>query len=315
MIDDDIEDEDGEDEEGDREGTVKVKAHVRDLANKIASLLIRGRMAEFDLGREIDRVYATALYHEWPGFDSPPSFSEWTWRVLGFKERKARQMRDNFLNLSAMNLAPDSLARALRVGWSKLTVILRVARTEHDLLAWIDRVEDQKLTEDALTAEVRITAEKAGIEHRPVSQPGAKAARHEERLAAVDGDAVKSAPPMDDVPMPKTGRVYWKVMFEDEEACRIFVSALSAVKRRFGDMGSGKAAALMATSYMASLPRDDQGGAPVELEMLLKAIENTYRVRLGVVKASGAPDEAKATKSAKATKTNKTRRKAADMDD
>jgi len=313
-IDDDMEDEGAEDEVAGNTGGVRVTRSIRDLASKIASLLIKGRMADFDLGREIDRIYTRATYRNWLGFDTPPTFGEWSWRVLGFKERKARQMRDNFLNLSAMDLAPDSLARSLRVGWSKLTAVLRVARTEHDLLAWIDKIEDQQLTEDALTAEVRITAEKAGIEARPINTPGARQARHAERLAAADDPTeIRSTPPLPAGVLPPRSRVFLKIAFDEEEALRILIRGLDAIKRRYGEMGNGKAITLMATAYMATLPRDDQGGAPVELAMLLKAIENTYRVRLQVVPAA-TPTAKRPVAQAK-QKAKKKRRNAAEMDD
>lgn len=300
--------EDGEADILDVGSNVMVKRSLRDIANKIARLLIQGRRADYDLGRELDRVYTQALYQKWPGFETPPTYAEWTWRVLGFKERKARNLRENFLNLAAMNLADDSLARALRLGWTKLTAILRVARTENDLLAWIDKVEEGKIKEDALTAEVRLTAEAAGIE----SRPGNRKERHQERLAAADDPAtVASTPPLPPGSLPRGIKVYMKLAFDEEEALRIFVRALEAIKHRYSDMGNGKAATLMATAYMAAMPRDDQGGTPVELAMLIKAIENTHRIRLQVVKqkgggASEAPTETKVEK--------KGRRGAAEMD-
>jgi hypothetical protein len=39
---------------------------------------------------------------------------------------------------------------------------------------------------------------------------------------------------------------------------------------------------MIATSYLASVPRDDEGGAPVELEYLIRQIEQNYGVRLVV---------------------------------
>lgn len=222
--------------------------YLRPFAQKLAEMLIAGGRSHYDQGKMVDEVCRGRYWDKWP--DGPiKNFPEWTWKVLGCRSRRAEILRGNYNKLAAMNVAEDTLVRALRLGWCKLAHLLKLAKDEPTLLRWIDRVEDENLSENDLRA---LSKQKTG-----------------------DADAAPAT--------EAEKKVAFKLVFEDKTALDTFLLALKVIQKRYDpEMGWGRAAALMATSYAASVPRDDEGGAPVELHDLLLAIEHTYRVRLKV---------------------------------
>jgi hypothetical protein len=224
--------------------------YLRYFSQKLSELLIQGERAHYEQGRFIDESIRGRYWDRWPE-GQQRDFKTWCWKVLGYRSRKGEILRRNFLLLSAMNVAEDTLVRALRLGWTKLSHILKVATDENTLLRWIDRVENEGLSEDDLRA-----------------------------LTKQGDDAGEAAPKP----------VAFRLVFEEQQALDTFMLALKAIKKRYDpEMGWGRASALMATSYAATMPRDDEGGAPVELNDLLIAIENTYRVRLSVANTQPQP--------------------------
>lgn len=243
---------------------------VRGVARRIAELIVLGNRADYDLGGEIEKVWQDRMWESWEG-TTYGSFNEWCWGVLGFKERKARYLRANYCALAGMGVAEDTLSRALRLGWTKLAHVLRVARNEMDLIRWIDRVEDEGLSEEDLRAEVALALAPA-VDASEMGNP--------------DSDA-------DPSPSGSAERkrlIKYPMTFTNEDDLRIFVKALKVIRQRVNpEMSFGEAAALMATSYMGVAARDDEGGLAVELESLIQSVERTYNVRLAVADEQPAP--------------------------
>jgi len=263
--------------EGAAESREVTAGYLRGFAFRISEALIKGMMAQYELGALVDEVMMNSLWRRWPGKNFT-SFKEWSWEVLGFRSRKAEYFRANWKALSAMHLSEPSLVSAMRVGWAKLKEILRVARDEDTLLRWIDRVNDEGLNEKELKHAVReagaatrtptITEDEDDEDEAPEPAPSAAAAARPRGM---------------------------QVVFEDRETFACVRTAIDAVTRRYNDpeMGDGRALSMIATSYIATLPRDDEGGAPVELEYIIQQIEQNYGVRLLVAPAPGEDDEAR----------------------
>ena len=200
-----------------------------------------------------------------------PSFGDWCWAELGFKRRKADMLRENFNNLSPMDLDEQGLtfSRAMRIGWSKLHQVLRVARDEDALVAWLTVVETDNLSFEELKAKVRWAIAESSASRN---------------LGEASGGSVEGGDPdlgADDPPAPT--RVHWPVVFESRTALDTVLQAHKLIQSRYDqDIGLGKALAMIATHYLATTPRDAEGGAPVEVELMVQAFEENFGVKVAV---------------------------------
>jgi hypothetical protein len=270
------------------------------LANRLGELTIAGSRAHYQLGEIIDEVFHERLWKHWPNNGPFENVGEWCWVTLGRRYSAANTLRKNFIALQALQLSEDTLARAMRVGSGKIRHIVKVARTETDLLRWVDLVEDERLREDQLVAAVR-HAEARRERNRDHGRDEVDAGEEVAiRQAALDARAVRRQ--RDRTPTPDTSpreeslpdaaptdgtdetRVTWQARFRQDDL-RIFLDAVNIMRARFQrpDMGYSECIALMATSYLSALPRDDEGGLAVEVEYLIRGIEGTYGVHLEVV--------------------------------
>ncbi len=276
--------------------------YMRTFAQRIGEMLIVEHKAAFELGRMIVEAQDGAYWRRWPGATFT-SFGEWAWTVMGFKARKAEHLAHNYKHLSAIQMGEDTKSRALRMGWTKLYQVLRVAKTEIVLLQWLDRIERFSINEIDLRAEISLSLSGLTGADAPVpatappaapvqpregrvdtSDPAPKARRRKTSHGTVDVTPPRVTPAPDVPTTPPVRKAVLKVVFEDEEAMRTTLNACRAVRERTGDdeMGNGRALALIATSYLASLPAGPEGGLVMELEHLIQAIEDNYRVKLQV---------------------------------
>jgi hypothetical protein len=233
---------------------------MRDFANRLSQALTFRNRNDYEIGWFIDEAIRNQLWSKWPEELGGPfkTLEAWCWHFLHFGHHKAKKLAQNYLHLRALNLSPDVISRALRIGWTKLAHILRVARTENALIQWLDHVEEHKLTELDLRVETGKLTTVSGMPPRTAVQP------------VVEAAPTPAAKPI--------RRIKWSLVFEDNEALDIFKTALNVVKTRLHGIGDGKAAALIATHYMGVLARNDEGGVAVELEAILESIERTYGV-------------------------------------
>jgi hypothetical protein len=254
----------------------------RAFVQKMRQLLIDKTRSDYRVGEALARIRTERLFETWPrddrrqaGYDS---FAEFCERELGYSHSTAMQKASNFERLSALNLPDDgdTFARCMRLGWSKLNTLLRVARDEKTLVAWLNDIEGKNLTE----MQLRTRIEEARAHHLRTH-----AQTNDEAEEADDEDEPAEAPHAPTRPTTR-GYVGMEVRFESQAALDAFTRAVDMIRRRYGgDMGMGRAIEMMAVQYVASTPTAAQGGAAVEVENLLRMIESAYGVRLQVAPA------------------------------
>jgi len=267
--------------------------YLRSFKQRVAQLLVQRHRTDYDLGRMIEECRTGRYWKWWYWTDKNgndvvgyPSFSDWCWAVLGFRRRKADMLRENYNNLSPMDLDEQgpTFSRAMRIGWSKLHQVLRVSRDENTLIAWLQVVEDENLSYEELKAKVRwalaeaTAASTIGQAREPVNPMD-----NDSGSSVEGGDPDLPAEPS----MPTTRvSVNWPVVFESRTALDTVLQAHRLMQSRYDqDIGLGKAIAMMATSYLATAPRDEEGGAPVEVELMVRAFEENFGVQMQPVSA------------------------------
>lgn len=232
--------------------------YIRGFAIKLGQLLTAGRRAEFELGGFVDEAMRGKYWERW---SSPSGKTEsmgvWCDKVLGFKKRKAEYLRENYLRLTAIKPPEDMMSRCLRLGWTKLARVLRVAKSVETLQLWLDRIEQYGMTEEEVDAEVRNAIASAGP----------------------DGDESTEAKPNTESD-PPSRRPKDTVVFDDPADLRLWAKVRGIIKERTGTEGKGRALGMLCTAYLATLPRDDEGGVETELEILATHISRTYGKRV-----------------------------------
>lgn len=251
---------------------------LRQFAEALRQTLVKQRRSDYDLGHYLMRVRASRLYLRWPrrdrrkkGYSDWPEFCD---KELGFKRRKADALSSNYQRLAAMKLNEKSLVftRAMRLGWSKLNLLLRVAGDAHGLEQWLTAIDGEELSELQLRAKVqealRIHAQRSGQGDNPGS--------------VGDGGGDPDDPDSGNT----AGSIGYNVRFPDQQSVETFVKAVEAIRRRYGEeVGMGKCIAMMALQYLATKPKDSEGGATAELENIIVLFEAAYGIKLQVVKS------------------------------
>lgn len=248
--------------EQDTMNAVALKAFVQDTRR----LLIDKHRSDYRLGQKLHAIRTQELWGRWPREDRKKngyeSFAEFCDREMGYSASQARMKATNYVKLSAMNLDEngDTFARCMRLGWSKLNVVLRIAGDEANLIAWLNDIEGKNLSEMQLRERIA-----QAREHHGVTDSG-------------DSDGGDS----DDAPPPPT-YIPYELRFTSQSDLDAFTKAVDAVRARFdSDMGMGSAVAMMAVQYLASVPRQTEGGVAAEVENMLRMIEATHRIKLQV---------------------------------
>jgi hypothetical protein len=248
--------------EGEKAPIERDGRYIRGFAIKLGQLLIAGRRAEFEMGAFVDEAMRGKYWERWHTAEGrTPSMAVWCDKVLGFKKRKAEYLRENYLRLTAIKPPEDVLSRSLRLGWTKLSVVLRVAKNVELLQEWLNRIEQFNMTEEEVDAEVRIAIASAGT----------------------DGD--ESAGKPDHEKDPPARRPKDTIVFDDPADLKLWTKVRGIIKERFGVEGKGKAIGFLCTAYLGALPRNDEGGTETELDYLAQQISRTYGKRLVLLDA------------------------------
>lgn len=256
-------------------------AAFRYFVQEVRQALIKQRRSDYDIGKHLTKIRDKdqKLWNKWPRGDRPTagyrSWTEFCEKELGHSKRKADTLINNYKELSEYGLDEDGdvFARCMRIGYSKLAWLLRVcARDANALGSWLDAAEGRSERElrDIITEQRRQQAR-----DRQIAAGG----------TGEDGD--EDEPLSQDNPV---GFVQHTIRFPDQSSLETFTMAVELIRSRYDDdIGAGRAVAMMATQYVATVPRDDQGGAPVELENLIRIVEASYGVRLQVVPQRSRP--------------------------
>lgn len=307
---------------------------ARFILEELSQLLIEYRKNHYKLGRLLHRIREQRLYESLdPNINTPSrraravniysSWEEFCNSHMGFSRSKGDQLVSNFLKLYAMGLdeAGDTFCRCMRLGWSKLNEVLRVAGNGDNLILWLDEAEGMtsellrlKISQAQRTAYTVAAAEaieeaataptggaQAGTLPDGVEPPLPPSRQRTQRTVDDDPDAPLS-------PQNPTGYVSYQIRFPDNASQESFVTALRVIRTRYdSDMGAGTAVAMMALHYCSTVPRETEGGAPVEMEDMLRLMEATYGVRFAPVASSVEPS-ALAEKRRRAAKKKTTKR-------
>lgn len=251
----------------------------RRYVERFRQLVIQKRRSDYDLGKWLYDIRANKRYHTWPRNDGDDRGYE-TWHEfcdieVGIKTSTAYTHARNYERLAAMDLDEnsDTFSRCLRLGYSKLSRVLKHARTEAQLIEWLGVIEDEGLSEMALRS--RLAA--AQREHAEENVAEAEAAGE-----PIPPENIGPHLPLSDT--NPTGFVQHNVRFPDQDSLDTFAEAVNMIRRRYDrELSPGRCVAMMAVQYLATAPSDAEGGAPVELENVIRLFESAYGVRLQVV--------------------------------
>ncbi len=285
----------------------------RAFVQQMRQWLIDKHRSDYKVGAALSRIRSENLWERWPRDDQHEpgyaTFSEFCDRELGYSQSQAHQKAHNFEALVAIGLVEedDTFSRCMRLGWSKLNVVLRVARDQRSLVAWLNDIEGKNLSEMQLRSRI----EAARAHHLGIVDGRAPAAptTEEARATVIGGGSLRPAP---EPPAPRgrrggadqapttAGYVGYEVRFESQAALDAFTRAVDMIRRRYGNVGMGRSIEMMAVQYMATVPTTAQGGATIEVENLLRTIESGYGVKLAVVQPAAPASRRKTSKALRA---------------
>jgi hypothetical protein len=247
--------------------TTMNRHEFRGFVQGMRQLIIKKHRSDYELGRFIDTIRGQRLWKRWPRSDRARagygSFQELCDKEFGYSTSKANALASNYRRLSLIGLDEtcDTFARCMRLGYSKLNTLLRVIGSdEGNLIAWLNDIEGRNLSELQLRARI---------------QEARRAAAAEATGTGEDNTTID--------PTAEATYVPYMVRFADQAGLEAFTQVIDIIRNRYDTtIGMGQCITMMAVQYLASVPRDEEGGAPVEIENLLRMIEAGWGLRLKV---------------------------------
>lgn len=234
------------------------------LAKDLSTYLISKHRNEFEIGRLVEQVFLSECWRNWPSSLGGPflTFDAWCWGVLHCKMNKAFHLRRIYKYFRAMNADDRTISSAMRIGWTKIGPLMRVAHSESALLTWLDKIEQFKLNRAHVVAEVEAV---------------------EKGTQTLDkvGEVVVKRGAEDKAPAGYSKKL--TLLFKDDESFNTVQKAVEIIQRRHPKvpMSQTQAIALLCTYYMATCPRDDEGGSVLEFDNIIKSLEVTYGFTVG----------------------------------
>jgi len=245
----------------------------RYYVQRFRQLIIDKHRADYHVGEYLHRIREETLWDRWPRDDrTRPGYRSWEEfcdKDLGYSTSKSNALSVNYRKLNTLGLdeTSDTFARCMRLGWSKLNVLLRVAGDEHNLIAWLNDIEGRNLSELQLRARIQEA-------RRTQAQENAEA-------GDTPDEGNEDEPLGPDNPV---GYVPYVVRFEDQQSIDTFTQAVESIRNRYDTtVGMGTALTMMAVQYLATVPSEVEGGAAAEVENLIRMVEASYGIRLAVV--------------------------------
>jgi hypothetical protein len=282
---------------------------LRRFVEAFRQALIASRRKHFELGRFLSKIRTDRLYREWPRADGEGRGYS-TWRAFcavetSYSDRTCDTHILNYERLVALGLNEDgpTFARCMRIGWSKLSKLLRVASTETALLDYLSMAEENTDTQlTALIAE-RIRGDHAEAEEQRREEAEESGDDYEEQTL---GDPNRPLSPTNPV-----GYVPFQLRFADQGSLDTFSNAVEIIRDRFApDLGHGKCVEMMALHYLSTHARDEEGGVVLDVETYITMFEEATGVALQVVPQRSKPKPS----STAARKRSRARARAASTD-
>jgi hypothetical protein len=288
---------------------------VRRFVEAFKQTLIQFRRKHYELGGYLLRVRDENIYTSWPRINEPhgergyASWSEFCEPETGYSTRTCDQFIQNYQRARELELDEDGLpfARCMRLGWSKLAVVLRyVDGPNNRFRQGPDGHEDA--LEIALDAAERMPEPRLraflAARRREDAINNAREAAGDPSLQPEDvGD---SSAPLS--PTNPAGYVPYQLRFENNASLDTFTRAVDIIRNRYDqNLGVGRCVSMMALHYMATHARDDEGGAVIDAENMIRLFEDALGIRISI----DAPRRTTKKKTSKKKATKKKRSKVA----
>jgi len=264
---------------------------VRRFVEGFRQALIQFRKKHYELGGFLFRVREERIFTDWPRTNAPHGESGYTtWESFcepetGYASRTCDQLVQNFRSLREFELDEDTdlmFVRAMRIGWSKLAVVMRFVDGPNN------RYRDgQDRLDFALTAAEQMTEPRLRSHLAAASRA---VAVEEARMRT--GDPTIQPEDMGDADRPLThnnpaGYVPYSIRFDSNESLDTFTRAVELIRNRYdGSLSNGRCASMMALHYLSTHARDDEGGAVMDAENTIRLFEAALGVRLQVVQST-----------------------------
>ena len=222
-------------------------------------------------------------------------FGSWVYGEFGISDRKGRYL--DYLGGKILTLGLTSqkshavLRKLVELGWSKAYQILTVSHSVEDVRTWcrvaISNTEDglkQAVSEKkklpnfsvTLAAEgkapllVKEEAEEKGKEYKE------KGEEYKEKFKSVATEVIS---------LEEENPVSYQVTFSNQDEFANFQRAVSLIRAKTGVDDKGKILAMLGAYFVATnVASRDTSAIALELEMVLQAVEDSFGVRLAVVK-------------------------------
>jgi len=269
---------------------------IRRFVEGFRQALIGMRRKHYELGAQLLRAREEQIYLQWPrdGYDRGyTTWKEFCDPETGYSDRTCDQFISNYQRVRELELDEEGLmfVRLMRVGWSKLAVILRFA---HGDLGKIEAAltHAEQLSEGKLKLQLAAMTRAEAMDNARATNPDV--------LPQDVGDTNEPLSPSN-----PAGFVPYSIRFPDQSSLATFTNAVEIIRQRFApDMGVGKCVAMMSLHYLATHARDSEGGAPLDVDNYISMIEAATGVGLEVKKKKAT--KKKATKKKASTAARKT---------
>lgn len=294
---------------------------IRRFVEAFKQALIQFRRKHYELGGFLLRVKEETIYDSWPrlnaahgerGYSSWEQFCE---PETGYASRTCDQLIQNFRSLRELELDEEGLefARCMRIGWSKLAVVLRYVGGPHNrfrdgrdqleyALDGAERLSEPRLRSYLAEAMRDAALQQAQEQQRQTSaRSGGESARPypvpPEEMGDPDAPLTNSNP---------SGYVPYQLRFDTNESLDTFTRAVDIIRERYdGRLSTGRCASMMALHYLATHARDDEGGAVMDAENTIRLFEAALGIQLQVVQDEPTPRRRSTKKKASKKKASK----------
>lgn len=259
---------------------------IRRFVESFRQALIQFRRKHYELGGYLLCAKEDRIFEAWPrtngahgdrGYTSWDAFCE---PETGYASRTCDQLIQNYRSLNELELDAESLifSRCMRIGWSKLAVVLRFVNGPRN--RYRDGID---------SLEVAVSAAELHSEARLVSHLAALRRDRAVDLARQEtGNPDLQPEEVGDASQPLTatnpaGFIPYSLRFDNNESLDTFTRAMDIIRARYDQrLSTGRCVSMMALHYLATHARDHEGGAVLDAETAIRLIEDAIGIKLQV---------------------------------